>query len=64
MLSGFYTRLAKIDFEKITSKDFLQHLPPKKKQKIKDIPFAMMLQQPPQQSNDMTITTMINWMLK
>ena len=40
--SGFHARLAKIDFEKITSKDFLPRLPPKKKQKVMDVPFAMM----------------------
>ena len=64
MSLGFHTRLTKIDFEKIASKDFLPLLPPKKKQKIMDVPFAMMQQQQPQQSNDMTITTTINWMLK
>ena len=41
-LLGFHARLAKIDFEKIASKVFLPRLPPKKKQKIMDIPFAMM----------------------
>ena len=64
MSLGFHAGLAKIDFKKIISKDFLPRLPPKKKQKIMDIPFAMMKQQQPQQSNDMTMTTMINWMLK
>ena len=34
---GFSCGLAKIDFEKITSKDFLPLLPPKKKQKIMDV---------------------------
>ena len=64
MASGFHAGLAKIDFEKIASKDFLPHLSPKEKQKIMDVPFAMMKQQQPQQSNDTTMTTMINWMLK
>ena len=38
MSSGFHARLAKINFEKIASKDFLPRLPPKEKQKIMDVP--------------------------
>ena len=60
MLLGFHTGLTNIDFEKITSKDFLPLLPPKKNKNIIDVPFAMMLQQQPQQSNNMNITTIIN----